>query len=421
MVDLISLPPASPIATATITIFTRHAEECRYKDNPQWKRCNCRKSLYIREGGKTVYLSAKTRSWEQAENVAQVERDKRDPVQIELRRISAARAAEEAVKVRRTVRITDAVERWIASQKDQSSANASAYQTFKRRMIWWADTKGLRSIDEITPDLLDEWRGQWSPAAKDRYNHIGPTTQNLLVTRIKSFFGYVRAMRWVADDPSLLLKSIDAEHVQTMPLTPEQFEQVLAATYDYDAGRRQSTAKFGADLRAIFMLQRWVGLRIVDALMFPRSGLVGNRLKLTTQKTGAKVDRILPDCVVEALNAVPRRPNIHADQYFWTRKCDHRVLAIMWDQRVKRLNDHHLSIKDEDGNPMRFHSHMLRDTYAVELLKRGWSIYEVSHLLTHTSVKVTEKHYAPWVKDREQQLESKWIDYMRSIGQSVCN
>jgi hypothetical protein len=69
-----------PIASFTITVFTRHSAECPKAPNPQWKRCNCRKSLYIREGGKTAHLSAKTRSWEQAERVAQIERDnRRDP------------------------------------------------------------------------------------------------------------------------------------------------------------------------------------------------------------------------------------------------------------------------------------------------------------------------------------------------------
>jgi formylmethanofuran dehydrogenase subunit E len=52
---------------------------------------NARKSLYIREHGKTAYVSAKTRSWEQAERVAARERDKRDPVKIELQKIAEQR------------------------------------------------------------------------------------------------------------------------------------------------------------------------------------------------------------------------------------------------------------------------------------------------------------------------------------------
>ncbi len=48
---------------------------------------------------------------------------------------------------------------------------------------------------------------------------------------------------------------------------------------------------------------------------------------------------------------------------------------------------------------------MFRDTFAVELLLAGVPIDQVSLLLGHSSVKVTEKHYAPFVKARQAQLE----------------
>ena len=54
----------------------------------------------------------------------------------------------------------------------------------------------------------------------------------------------------------------------------------------------------------------------------------------------------------------------------------------------------------------RCHAHMFRDTFAVELLNKGVPIDRVSLLLGHSSVKVTEKHYAPFVKERQQQLEN---------------
>jgi integrase/recombinase XerD len=52
------------------------------------------------------------------------------------------------------------------------------------------------------------------------------------------------------------------------------------------------------------------------------------------------------------------------------------------------------------------HAHRFRDTFAVELLLAGVPLERVSVLLGHQSVKVTEKHYTPWVKARQEQLES---------------
>jgi len=52
------------------------------------------------------------------------------------------------------------------------------------------------------------------------------------------------------------------------------------------------------------------------------------------------------------------------------------------------------------------HPHRFRDTFAVELLLSGVPIEGVSILLGHGSVRITEKHYAPWVRDRQVQLEA---------------
>jgi hypothetical protein len=47
---------------------------------------------------------------------------------------------------------------------------------------------------------------------------------------------------------------------------------------------------------------------------------------------------------------------------------------------------------------------MFRDTFAVELLLAGVPLDQVSLLLGHSSVKITERHYAPFCKARQEQL-----------------
>jgi hypothetical protein len=44
------------------------------------------------------------------------------------------------------------------------------------------------------------------------------------------------------------------------------------------------TLSAGQHRRALFLVQRWTGLRIGDALQIRRFALIGNRLKLTMQK-----------------------------------------------------------------------------------------------------------------------------------------
>jgi hypothetical protein len=46
---------------------------------------------------------------------------------------------------------------------------------------------------------------------------------------------------------------------------------------------------------------------------------------------------------------------------------------------------------------------------AVDLLLAGVPIERVSVLLGHQSVRITEKHYAPWVRSRQEQLEADLV------------
>jgi integrase/recombinase XerD len=50
------------------------------------------------------------------------------------------------------------------------------------------------------------------------------------------------------------------------------------------------------------------------------------------------------------------------------------------------------------------HAHRFRTTFAVRLLEKGVSLESVAALLGNC-VKVCEKHYAPWVKSRQDVLE----------------
>ena len=70
------------------------------------------------------------------------------------------------------------------------------------------------------------------------------------------------------------------------------------------------------------------------------------------------------------------------------------------------------------ANVQHAHSHRFRDTFAVSLLLAGVSLESVSKLLGHSSIRVTERHYAPWVKARQTQLEA---DVRRTWDESETN
>lgn len=110
----------------------------------------------------------------------------------------------------------------------------------------------------------------------------------------------------------------------------------------------------------------------------------GNRLFLYTQKTGVAVYCVLPDFVVKTLESSPRSS---PQYFFWTGQSKSHSAIGQWQRRLQRLF--------ELAEVSNGHAHRFRDTFAVELLLSGVPLERVSVLLGHSSIRVTERHYAP--------------------------
>ena len=98
-----------------------------------------------------------------------------------------------------------------------------------------------------------------------------------------------------------------------------------------------------------------------------------------------------------------RLPNSHPSYFFWSGNGDPRSAAKAFQRSYWKLFKL-AKIQKPDGTPKRCHPHMFRDTFAVELLFAGVPLDQVSLLLGHSSVKITERHYAPFCKARQEQL-----------------
>ena len=187
--------------------------------------------------------------------------------------------------------------------------------------------------------------------------------------------------------------------------TQEEFTKIVDATYLYRENRWEQGDTNGTRIRALTLLMRWSGLRIRDAVTLERSRLAGDNLLLYQAKTRTPVYVPLPPDVAELLRAVPpgQRPNPHYS--FWTGNGLPKSAVADWQRSYRRLFAL-AELKAPDGSPKRCFPHMFRDTFAVEMLLAGVPLEQVSMLLGHKSIKITEKHYSPWVKARQEQLEA---------------
>jgi integrase len=102
----------------------------------------------------------------------------------------------------------------------------------------------------------------------------------------------------------------------------------------------------------------------------------------------------MPPFVIDAVMACDEG----REYFFYTGEGLPKTAVTDWQWRLRKIYD--------DAGIPDGHSHRLRDTFSVDLLSHGVPLEIVSKLLGHTSIKTTEKHYAPWVKSRNDALEA---------------
>lgn len=95
-------------------------------------------------------MSAKTRSWEQAERAAQAERDKRDPVKIELQKIAEQEAAKVAVQLKP---LKDTLEQWLTGMKGPGQTSINSYRSTTRKIQRRAKRVGVVYVSEASPAM----------------------------------------------------------------------------------------------------------------------------------------------------------------------------------------------------------------------------------------------------------------------------
>jgi integrase len=158
-------------------------------------------------------------------------------------------------------------------------------------------------------------------------------------------------------------------------------------------GKLREAAK--EDLLA-YLLLRWTGLRGSDAvrLTWDEVDFDAREINRLTQKRKKRVVLPIPQELFFALEAERDRRMPQPDE---------RIL-VNPGNRAKgkpmtrpRLYQRMLAVGKRAGVP-EAHPHRFRDTFAVDMLLRGATAYEVAKLLGDT-VDTVEKHYAPFVKE----------------------
>lgn len=365
-----------------LTIYRRHRKDCSHRNEGRsYRRCRCPIWVDGFLDAAEVRKSSGLRDWERAQALVR-----------EWEAEGQLRAEPEASPIT----LSEAFEAFLRDAKARNLKERTIYkyQLLSRQFEQFARASGFRFLKELDAPALRNFRATWKDANLAALKKL---------ERLRTFFCFAQSSKWIEDNPAKGLKNPKVSARPTMPFTYDEMIRILHACDKFHEASGPSGKMNARRLRALVLLLRYSGMRIGDTVSLSVERLNGNKLLLYTQKTGVPVYCPLPDFVVEALEAITPSSERY---FFWTGKSKLQTATGDWQAKLKKLFE---KAELPDG-----HAHRFRDTFAVELLLAGVPLERVSVLLGHTSIRITERHYAPWVRARQEQAEA---DVRRAWGQ----
>lgn len=352
-----------------LTIYRRHKRACGHRDKGRaYRGCQCPIWVDGFLAGKEIRQSLSLRDWQKAQDrVREWEAENQMTQRSDQMELKTLIAAWDAF-------ITDGKARGLREP------SLRKYGYFRKQMERFADDCGLRHLAEFDVDNLTMFRASWK-------------SQNLSALKklelLRTFFRFCLDREWISDNPARKIRNPKVTERSTLPFSQEEVIRILAACEQFKASQLTKLR-----LRALLLLLRYTGLRIGDAVTLARTRILSGKLFLYTSKANTPVYCPVPEVLLRALDALPTV----GQYYFWTGHSKPKTVISHWQCDLMELFK---AAKVENG-----HAHRFRDTFAVELLLQGVPMERVSMLLGHRSIRVTERHYAPWVQARQAQLEA---------------
>jgi site-specific recombinase XerD len=211
---------------------------------------------------------------------------------------------------------------------------------------------------------------------------------------MRSFCEFLVDLEWLSRNPARKVRAPRDTSSPTLPFTPDEVKALIDSIEKLSNNNRGSVERARVRARGLVLLLLYSGMRIGDAVKLERSRLgPDGRLLVRMMKTGEPLYVKLGKVAVDALRAIPEE-----SRYFLWSGSAALATAI---GSARRTIDCLGKLAGVNAHPHRF-----RDTFSVELLKSGAALRTVQLLLGHTSIRTTERYYAPWVGAFQDQLDT---------------
>lgn len=359
--------------------YRRHLQNCPHRaKGANWIKCRCPVWAYGQLHGEPFRRSLRTRDWSRAAEI-----------------IAELLAGPEAPAANRS--LDKAIEKYLADCETRhlQPSTITSYRETLRHLA--AALPGI-GIKRITPSHLAEFRSaRRAPVRKNPKTSkpLTPASSRKELQTLRAFFHFAVDRGWIQSNPASKLKPPAEKSLPTLPYTQDEVIRILEAAGTIGQPNHPTTPGIRRRTQAMLLIMLYSGLRVSDvaALEWAAIDTTSGYLTLRTLKTGAAVKVKLPAAVLSAIAELPRRgPYLFASG---------EAAAATVRGNLRRT----LSILGGKTG-LHVHPHRFRDTFACRLLENGADLRTVQHLLGHSSIRTTEKHYATFVSSHQKLLDS---------------
>lgn len=349
-----------------LKLYRRHIKACPHVSR-EYRRCKCPLWVQGTLAGEKVRQSLDLTAWDAAQSLVREWETKG-----KIGGVGAPSIREAADK--------------FATDAEARGVRDSTMVLIRRVLVHfltWCEAKGYRRLSEIGLDEAREYRATWT---------YSPLTATKKLERLRGFFRFCEDAGWIPKNPFRAVKSPVTKQAPTLPFTDEEMTALVSAC-DRFSNKGVHGFNTGKRIKAFILLLRYSGLRRTDAVSLSEDRVRNGKVFLYTQKTGTPVWVPIPPFVVDLMEEVRQ-----GRYYFWSGNGGLKAATSSWDRAFRKV----CKLAGVEG-----HFHMFRDTFVVSLLLKGTPIEDVAILLGHSDPKVTWKHYAPFVRERQERLEER--------------
>ena len=385
-------------AVKTLVLYKRHLRTCAvhksripHKRRRFWMDCECPIWIYGRTPNGDVVPRQSTQS-------------------SDLKRAEALRAS-----LMTQVRgdeitgppLSECIEKYLATrEEDLDPRTLGQHRLALERLQRFLTGQNVTHMRQISVDHLETFKTTGLPKG------TRTTTKSTTFAKIRCFLRAAFRRGWISEALVDKVTPVRAIYEQKEPYTDEEVTEILHHALKLNGGTH-GYAKQPETFRLLLELMLSTGMRVGDGVCFdPRALTKGETLWVYTYQP-QKQKRTEKPKLLEAYITDEMKKRI--DECAWLSKrgpfwygAGHDPIPLA--QAVyERMQGIGARAGISDCRP-----HRLRDTFAVRALLRGMQLEDLSRLLGHSSVKVTEAYYAKWIAARKVRLE-------RLVAESLVN